>query len=326
MVAAPVVLLTFGALAGMLPTYVRTHRLLASGYGIEDIRAGLRDYWQKRREETAYEYGATRGVTGRTAFALFLVTSAAFVGAGVGAALTKQLWLAPVQGVAAIAAIASGALAFGARLRGRLAAGLGKRQIKFYDSKWGERFVKLVGIGIKKRLPSESLSQATEIALGRATDALFDALPKTVKKQLVGLPETVRRLEHDARGLRAEIEKLDGSLVALDGDSAGALPSAVVDSEHEGRIRHEREQLRTDVRATRDQAAGKLAATVAALERIRLDLLRLQLGDGRIESITASLDAAREVASDLGAYADATEEVERSLRPPQRLIPRTSLP
>ena len=91
-------------------------------------------------------------------------------------------------------------------------------------------------------------------------------------------------------------------------------------------MRRQRDQLRSDVRATRDQAADKLAATVAALERIRLDLLRLQLGDGRIESITASLDAAREVASDLGAYADATEEVERSLRPPQRLIPRTSLP
>ena len=37
------------------------------------------------------------------------------------------------------------------------------------------------------------------------------------------------------------------------------------------------------------------AATVAALENIRLDLLRLQLGDGHVDSVTASLDAAREV-------------------------------
>ena len=80
------------------------------------------------------------------------------------------------------------------------------------------------------------------------------------------------------------------------------------------------------MRATRDQAANRLAATVAALENIRLDLLRLQLGDGHVDSVTASLDAAREVASDLGAYVDATEEVERSLRPPPRLTPRTSLP
>ena len=104
------------------------------------------------------------------------------------------------------------------------------------------------------------------------------------------------------------------------------MPSAIVASEHETGIRQERDRLRVDVRATREQAAKRLAATVAALENIRLDLLRLQLGDGRVDSVTASLDAARDVASDLRAYVDATEEVERSLRPPPRLVPRTSLP
>ena len=230
------------------------------------------------------------------------------------------------MGMAATFTIGMGALALGNKIRRKLSPGLGSRQIKFYDSKWGERFVKLAGIGIDKRAPVESLPQLTEVALGRATDALYDALPKDLRKQLKQLPDTVRRLEHDARGLRAEIEKLDASLASLDGDATGSIPSALVASEHEARIRSDRDRLRTDVRATRDQAANRLAATVAALENIRLDLLRLQLGDGHVDSVTASLDAAREVASDLGAYVDATEEVERSLRPPPRLTPRTSLP
>ena len=325
-VAIPVSLLTLGALAGSIPAFVRTHRLLAEGYGIEDIRAALRDYWQKRREESAYEWGRNRGGPSRISLALFGGALATFVGCGIATSITKQLWLAPVMGLAAIGAIASGALAFGARLQRKLGAGLGTSQLKFYNGKWGERFVKLAGLGIKKRAPAESLPQLTEVALGRATDALYDALPKNQKKQLKQLPDTVRRLEHDARDLRAEIDKLDASLVSLDSDATSGMPSALVASEHEAGVRHERDRLRADVRSTRDQAANRLAATVAALENIRLDLLRLQLGDGHVDSVTASLDAAREVASDLGAYVDATEQVERSLRPPPRLMPRTSFP
>jgi serine/threonine-protein kinase len=320
--ALPISLLTLGVLAGSIPAFVRTRGLVAEGYGIEDIRAALHNYWQQRREESAYEWSRGR----RGSLTVFVGALACFGVISIAAATTHQVWFAPLQGLAAITTIVSGALSFGGRLRRKLGVGLGTRQLKFYNGKWGERFVKLAGLGIKKRVPTESLPQLTEVALGRATDALYDALPRNVKKQLAQLPETVRRLEGDARGLRAEIDKLDASLVDLDADSAGAMPSALAASEHEAGVREQRERLRADVRTTRDQAANRLAATVAALENIRLDLLRLQLGDGHVDSVTASLDAAREVASDLGAYVDATEEVERSLRPPPRLIPRTSLP
>jgi hypothetical protein len=72
--------------------------------------------------------------------------------------------------------------------------------------------------------------------------------------------------------------------------------------------------------------SDRLAATVAALESIRLDLLRLQMGDGRVESVTETLEAARDVGDELRAYVEATEEVERSLRPRLPLAPRTSSP
>jgi serine/threonine-protein kinase len=317
------VVLVGGGVVGVatfLPAWARTNRVLAAGYGIEDLRIAIREYWVRRREEMAYEVSSS--LSTRTTLLAFGTMTA-------GAVLLqlmssrRVIWAIPLFGFLMLGSAFSGMALFARLFRGKFNARLGISQIKFYDSKWGERFVKLAGIGLKRRTPSQSLSQLTEVALGRATDALYGALPKTLKKQLAQLPLTVRRLEEDAKKLRAEIDRLDASLIALEADAS--MPSAVAESRHEPRIREDRDRLRSDLRATRDRASDRLAATVAALENIRLDLLRLQLGDGRVESITASLEAARELGADLDAHVAAKEEVERVLlRPP--LAPRTSIP
>jgi serine/threonine-protein kinase len=309
---------------GLLPAWARTNRVLAAGYEIGDLRIAIREYWLRRREEMAYEVSSSTST--RTTAVVFGTTAAAAVLFQLMSSpdARTDVWAISIWGFLTMAATFAG-IALVARLfRVKFNLGkLGSRQIKFYDSKWGERFVKLAGIGLKKRTPSQSLSQLTEVALGRATDALYDALPKTLKKQLAQLPPTVRRLEDDAKKLRAEIDRLDASLIALEADAS--MPSAVAESQHEPRIREDRDRLRSDLRGTRDRASDRLAATVAALENIRLDLLRLQLGDGRVESITASLEAARELGADLDAYVAAKEEVERVLLRPS-LAPRTSIP
>src|SRR5262249_52746324 len=41
-------------LVGILPSALRMQRVLAAGYGIDDIRAGLRAYWRQRREEELF--------------------------------------------------------------------------------------------------------------------------------------------------------------------------------------------------------------------------------------------------------------------------------
>jgi phage shock protein A len=127
----------------------------------------------------------------------------------------------------------------------------------------------------------------TEIALGRATDHLFNALPKAAKRELAALPETVRRLEGDATRLRESINALDDQLAAferggdaLHGESRSALAEELV--------------------AARALSAERLAATVSALESIRLDLLRLQMGSAPLESVTATLDAARQIGDRIG--------------------------
>jgi hypothetical protein len=140
----------------------------------------------------------------------------------------------------------------------------------------------------------------TEVALGRATDHLFEALPKASRRELAALPVTVRKLEGDAGRLRDSIGKLDDQLAMFDRGG---------DALHDG----ERRRVADELRATRGVAATRLAATVSALEAIRLDLLRLQMGSAGIESVTASLDAARRIGDQIAETLAAQAAVEQLL-------------
>jgi hypothetical protein len=141
----------------------------------------------------------------------------------------------------------------------------------------------------------------TEVALGRATDHLFQALPRAARRELAALPETVRRLGDDAGALRESIDALDGQLAAFERGDDGLNDA-------------ERMRVADEMRAARTLATERLAATVAAIENIRLDLLRLQIGSTGIESVTASLDAARQIGRQISESLDAQQEVELLLR------------
>ena len=308
--------LTTVAAVIILPITLRTKRVLAAGYGLEDFRMAIREYWMRRREEMTYELaGPNRRITSRATRWIVFGSAAAAVGFGVLAwsPFVPHPILGVLAAAAAVVSVAAAVLGVTDTIRRTRIHKLGNAQIKFFNSKWGERFVRFAGLGVKKTLPATSMPQLTEVALGRATDALYSALPKPIRKQLKALPGVIQRLESDAKTLRAEIDRLDASIADLDGD-ARALSSAVVDSPHEAQLRAERDHLRTSLRTTRERATDRLAATVAALENIRLDLLRLQLGDGQVSSVTASLDAAQSVAAELGAVADAHGDVENLLR------------
>jgi len=59
-------------------------------------------------------------------------------------------------------------------------------------------------------------------------------------------------------------------------------------------------------------AAAHLAESVAALEGIRLDLLRLHAGAADLAPLTTLLDAARLIGEDVGRLAEAQQEVEKA--------------
>jgi ATP-dependent exoDNAse (exonuclease V) alpha subunit len=177
--------------------------------------------------------------------------------------------------------------------------------VRLWNGKWGERIATLASIRLRPVARQAIAAQATEVALGRATDALYEALPSTVRKQLEHVPSTVRRLEKEATVLRGLVRDLEASISSVDSNARLAVESG------------EAAALRSDLQRAREDSNQRLANTVAALETIRLGLIRLQLGTGPVETVTATLDAARAVAEDIERAADAQKEVERLLRATQ---------
>jgi serine/threonine-protein kinase len=315
----------FSILTGisLIPATVRLRRLLREGYIVDDIHAAMREYQLVRAEEIEYE---RRQVSPRFTAAMRVLFGSSLGGLAIGGQLAWQYWryIELSRGVGLIERIdaqwapvltiffalcgltISGVALAGEFVRFRLSAKIARGAIAFWRSKWGARLAKMVGIGIEPAdRPVIGMPLLTEIALGRATDHLFQALPKSSRRELAQLPETVRRLETDASKLRASIDALDNQLSIFDRDTNGS--SSDEDSQQT------RAEIEQDLRATRALAAQRLASTVSALESIRLDLLRLQMGSAGLESVTASLEAAQRVGEQIEEALDAQDEVERIL-------------
>ena len=156
---------------------------------------------------------------------------------------------------------------------------------RLWNTRLGEWLARRLGAPERSTFAGASAFRATEAALGVAASELFAALPKEQREQFAELPEIVAALEARAAVARAQIEAV-----------AALVPSGPADAE---------------ALAARKQAAAEhLAETVAALEGIRLDLLRLHAGAADLAPLTTLLDAARQIGADLGRLAEAQQEVE----------------
>jgi len=114
------------------------------------------------------------------------------------------------------------------------------------------------------------------------------ALPAAFREGLSELPETVAALEAQAGEARAELDVV----AALAGSGSGGAEV---------------------LEARRELASARLATSVAALEGIRLDLLRLHAGAGDLAPLTTLIDAARALGDDVSRLADAQREVDAAL-------------
>lgn len=316
-----VFLIPFLPLLGLsfIPGLFRLRRVLGDGYVVDDLHAAMREHQLARAEEIEYErrqsspwvkrvmrvmLGVAVGgvaITGGMWWSLSRVTTpgAAFL------AMDRAFDQLILLGFASLSLLTiSGVALAGEFVRLRLATRVSSATISFWKSRWGERLATLASIGLKPvARPAIGMPLLTEVALGRATDHLFAALPKASRRELAGLPDTVRRLEADAGKLRDALVKLDDQLAAFE-VGGGALQD------------DERAAVAAELRRSRALAAQRLAATVAALENLRLDLLRLQMGSAGVESVTASLDAARHIGDRITSAVDARLEVERMLGEP----------
>jgi eukaryotic-like serine/threonine-protein kinase len=305
-------------IVSFVPGYFRLRRVLADGYVVDDLHAAMREHQLARSEEIEYERRQGSPWFRR---AMRVMLGISYGGTAIGAWMYwKILKLYELPGVPALSlwdaeagavgvlftslsALTFAGVALGGEyVRLRLASRLASMTIAFWKGRWGARLARLSSIGLKKAArPAIGMPLLTEVALGRATDHLFEALPKTARQELAGLPDAVRRLESDAGKLRQSIDALDTQLAMFE-RGGDALNDA------------ERTRVAEELRGARALAAERLAATVSALENIRLDLLRLQMGSAGIESVTASLEAARHIGQQIADSLGAQAEVERLLR------------
>ena len=159
---------------------------------------------------------------------------------------------------------------------------------RLWHSRAGAWLARRLGAPERTQLAGASAFRATEAALGVAASELFAALPKAYREELAELPVIVAELEARAAEARAEIDAV-----------AALAPSSSSEAEV--------------LAARRETAAAHLAESVAALERIRVDLLRLHAGASNLSPLTTLIDAARELGDDVSRLADAQREVEAAL-------------
>jgi len=304
--------LSLAALAAV-PVSVLTRmsrRLLRSGYGREEFVLSLRSDVEERRKDLVSEYGSRSRVSlwaGRIAIGGVVTFAAAIA----SLSLIPFVWwdlVGGVMGVSGITLTVAGIVAGVTHKGGGLVPG--ERWLKFWEGPLGRGLFKLA----KYRLGSVASTGAaygpTEMALSIAADRLYDKLPKDVQKSFSELPDVVGALEQDADRIRSRINELDALIVQIEREEApgrsgrvAALPG----------VADKRNSLADDLRTARDAAEARLSEVVAALETIRLELLRLHAGAGSVESMTADLTSARELSEDIEHLLEGGREVEKLL-------------
>jgi serine/threonine-protein kinase len=161
---------------------------------------------------------------------------------------------------------------------------------RLWNGRAGEWLARRLGAPERSRGVDGGVFRATEVALGVAAGELFAALPAAYRDQLAELPVTVAALEARAAEARAELDLL-----------AALAPSGSRDAEV--------------LVGRRRAASGYLAESVAALEGIRLDLLRLHADADDLAPLTTLVESARLLREDVGRLADAQREVDAAVAP-----------
>ena len=285
-------------------------RALASGYGVEDLRTALR----RDAERVAAESAELEILPPRLAQGYRIVTYGAIAG------MAAVIFSAPFGRDWIERTIPSWAMAtyfLGTVLLGVVGSALGltwpgrpsssglidRLRRRFWASRAGEMAAAGLMRLVRRRRAAAYVPRATELAIGHAADALLAALPAPVRAGLGELPPLVRHLEREAEAMRAREGELSARL-----STVHAGPAELRGPAHDA--------LAAELREARDAAARRREAALGALETIRLDLLRLQAGIGEPGSLTAIVEKARRLGSDVDALLAGRQAVETDWRMP----------
>ena len=274
----------------------QAYRQFQAGHTLADLRAAL-DVARRERAETEAVTQQKAEPRGFRLLRYTTIASASWLAVTLGLLLadvihenrTALVWIfSPVLTTMALGAV-SNALDVQfvpTRLRKWWQTGMRDR---IWNSRLGEWLARRLGAPERSQLAGASAFRPTESALGVAASELFAALPKDYRDRLAELPDIVAALEARAAAARAEVEVVEAM-----------APSGSMDAEVLG--------------ARKKAASAQLAEAVAALEGIRLDLLRLHAGASDLAPLTTLMDAARQIGEEVGRLAEAQQEVEDAAR------------
>jgi hypothetical protein len=294
----------------------RARRLLKAGYGHEELPITFKAEIDRAREEGAFEFGHGPSLYEK------VVRVICGVGLAVGAGATVMAVAGSISEYLLVALVYSLTIGLGAgvlslvRLQRRRPI---EQQLRgwFWKSRLGRWVFKIAGIGLKRvPLAGSATYRPTELAIGLAADRLFEELPREIRRSLKDLPDVVRKLQFDAQKMRTRVEDLNGILAEVGSERPGSRALEASPSPDEStKVAQQRQKLADDLFAARDATQQRLADAVAALETIRLSLLRMQAGSGSVASLTGDLDTAREVADDIDQLLEAQRDVDKLLKP-----------
>jgi serine/threonine-protein kinase len=273
----------------------QAHRQFRAGHTLADLRAALAVARREREETEAITRKETESPTHRVLRTLTLASGTWLgVTAGLGMAGVIHenrgtpivVFLAPLLSTILLGAV-SNALDvqfIPTRIRNWWQTGIRER---LWNSRVGDWLARRLGAPERTRLAGASAFRATEAALGVAASELFASLPKEYREQLSDLPAIVAALEARAAEARTEMDVV-AAMAPLGSEDAQVLAER------------------------KERAATNLAEAVAALEGLRLDLLRLHAGAVDLQPLTTLMDAARAIGEDVGRLAEAQQEAERA--------------
>jgi eukaryotic-like serine/threonine-protein kinase len=290
----------------------RARRLLKQGFGHVDLAPAFKAEIEQGREERAVDAGLGPSFVERALRVGSVVGFGAFsisLAYGLSTSWWPALRVIAPMGWGAFWVCAVGALILLQRRRdvdaeayGRLWTGVVGRML----------FGLARTITPRRALAASVTHRPTELSIGLAAEQLYEGLPRETRRQLENLPDVLRRLEGDAQRLRKRHDELAEAV-------ADGRADTRTSGQADGRTGAERIALRRPdvlaaLREERDVVHAKLASTVAALETIRLNLLRLHAGSGSVASVTTDLGLAFAVAKEVDLLLDAGQEVDEALR------------
>ena len=291
----------------------RARRLLSAGFDQQDLGAAFRREIEEGREERIYEFGREASLYERVTRLLAAGGLAAAALSGVILATTpwsiaRELYGGGLGGVLALSMFAgtTATAMWLYRLNHRI--DLDTRVWSWlWTGRVGRWLFRLARPFLRARsLPAPATHRATELALGLAAEQLYEQLPRETRNRLREIPGAIRRLEQDAQRMRARIEDLN-DVIGVDGPVDVVAPT--------DDLGDRRAAVIADLHAERDAALRRLGDVVAALETIRLNLLKLHAGAASVQTLTTDLGLAREVSAEIDRLLAGQREAEDALGP-----------